>query len=96
MRRVGDENLPLGARLSVLMDLCGVPNAPTLARRMNERGYETSPRSINNYLRSATPPAGWMVSFIDTLGIDGRYRHDLIGAWIKKNPGIEELLRLRS
>ena len=95
MRRVGDENLPLGHRLSVLMSLCGVPNAAALARLMNERGYETSPQSINNYLRSATPPAGWMVAFIDTLGIDGRYRHDLIAAWIKKNPGIEELLRLR-
>lgn len=93
---MGSGNLPLGRRLAVLMDLCGVPNAATLARLMNERGYETSPQSINNYLRSATPPAGWMASFIDTLGIDGRYRHDLIVAWIKKDPGIEELLRLRS
>ncbi len=78
------------------MRLCGVPNAPTLARLMNARGYETSPQSINNYLRSATPPAEWLVAFIDTLGIDGRHRRELIEAWIKKNPGIEELLRLRS
>lgn len=78
------------------MRLCGIPNAAALARLMNERGYETSPRSINNYLRSAPPPADWMVAFIDTLGIDGEHRHDLIEAWIQKNPGIEELLRLRS
>ncbi len=78
------------------MRRCDVPNAATLARMMNERGYETSPQNIINYLHSATPPAGWMVGFIDTLEIDGKYRHDLIEAWIKKNPDIEELLRLRS
>ena len=78
------------------MRLCGVPNAAALARLMNERGYETSPQSINNYLRSATPPADWMVAFIESIGIEGEHRDDLIEAWIKKNPGIEELLRLRS
>ena len=82
--------------MSVSMRLCGVPNPPTLSRLMNTRGYETSPQSINNYLRGATPPAEWLVAFIDTLGIDGRHRRELIEAWIKKNPGIEELLRLRS